>query len=61
MTSADILLTIDLAVGTTLLTALAMIVVPNLDRIRDLRRALARRRLRGVRSRRRMETSVSGL
>ncbi len=44
MTTADILLNIDLAGGTALVAALAMIVVPNLDRIRDARRALTRRR-----------------
>jgi hypothetical protein len=60
MTSADILLNIDLAVGTTLVTALAMIVVPNLDHIRDAHRALTRRRLRPAHPRRRIEAGVIG-
>ncbi len=60
MTSADILLNIDLAAGTTILTALAMIVVPNLDRIRDAHRALTRRRLRAAQPQRHMEIGVTG-
>ena len=60
MTTGDILLNIDLAAGTTLVATLAMVVVPNLDRIRDAYRALTRRRFRLVQTRR-LESSVSGL
>jgi hypothetical protein len=59
MTTGDILLNIDLAAGTTLVATLAMVVVPNLDRIRDAYRALTRRRFRLVQMRR-LESSVSG-
>ncbi len=45
MTASDILLNIDLASGATALVALAMIAVPNLDRIRAFRRVLTRRRV----------------
>ena len=45
MNTTEILLNIDLAAGTTALVALAMIAVPNLDRIRAFRRALTRRRV----------------
>ena len=43
MTTATILLNIDLAAGTTALVALGMLAVPNIDRINALRRALTRR------------------
>jgi hypothetical protein len=59
MTTGDILLNIDLVAGTTLVATLAMVVVPNLDRIRDAYRALTRRRFRLVQTRR-LESSVSG-
>jgi hypothetical protein len=46
MTTSDILLNIDLAAGTAALVMIAMIAVPNLDRIRTLRRGLTRRPVR---------------
>ncbi len=52
MNTAEILLNIDLAAGTTALVALGMVVVPNLDRIRTFRRLLARRPARRVQERR---------
>lgn len=42
MTTATILLNIDLAGGTTALVALGMIVVPNMDRINMFQRLIAR-------------------
>jgi len=45
MTASDILLNIDLAAGASLLVAIAMIAVPNLDRIAALRRVVTRRRV----------------
>ena len=42
MTTSDILLNIDLAAGITALVAMAMITVPNLERIRARRRFLTR-------------------
>jgi hypothetical protein len=52
MNTAEILLNIDLAAGTTALVALGMVVVPNIDRIRAFRRALTRRPARRVLERR---------
>jgi hypothetical protein len=43
MTTGTILLNVDLAAGTTALVALGMVVVPNMDRIKVLRRLLTRR------------------
>jgi hypothetical protein len=43
MTTSDILLNIDLAGGITALVAMAMIAVPNLERMRTFRRYLTRR------------------
>jgi hypothetical protein len=43
MTTATILLNLDLAAGTTGLVALGMIAVPNMDRINELRRFVTRR------------------
>jgi hypothetical protein len=49
MTTATILLNIDLAAGTTALVSLGMILVPNIDRINKLRhrRNLTRTTVRG--------------
>jgi hypothetical protein len=52
MNTAEILLNIDLAAGTTALVALGMVVVPNIDRIRAFRRVLTRRPARRVLERR---------
>ena len=49
MNTTEILLNIDLAAGTTALVALAMVAVPNIDRIRAFKRALTRRSLRHAR------------
>ncbi len=46
MNSTEILLNIDLAAGTSALVALAMVAVPNIDRIRAFKRALTRRPFR---------------
>jgi hypothetical protein len=46
MTTSEILLNIDLAAGLSALVAIAMIAVPNLDRIRAFRRVLTRRAVR---------------
>jgi hypothetical protein len=46
MTTSEILLNIDLAAGITALVAIAMIAVPNLERIRTFRRFLTRRTVR---------------
>jgi hypothetical protein len=45
MSTTEILLNVDLAAGTTALVALAMVAVPNIDRIRAFRRSLTRRAL----------------
>ena len=47
-----ILLNIDLAAGTTALVALAMLAVPNVDRLRAFRRLLTRRPVRHGREQR---------
>lgn len=52
MNTAEILLNVDLAAGTTALVALGMAVVPNLDRIRTFRRLITRRPARRVQERR---------
>jgi hypothetical protein len=43
MTTGTLLLNLDLAAGITALVAMAMIAVPNIERIRALRRVLSRR------------------
>ena len=43
MITATILLNIDLAAGTAALVAIAMVALPNIDRIRAFRRLLTRR------------------
>jgi hypothetical protein len=43
MNTATILLNIDLAAGTAALVAIAMVALPNIDRIRAFRRQLTRR------------------
>jgi hypothetical protein len=43
MTASEILLNIDLAAAASAFVAIAMIAVPNLDRIRRLRRVVTRR------------------
>lgn len=48
MTTSDILLNLDLAAGITGLVAMAMITVPNLERVRVRRRFLTRRTGRRV-------------
>ena len=45
MTASDILVNIDLAAGASALVVVAMIAVPNLDRIRAFRRVVTRRRV----------------
>lgn len=46
MNTATILLNIGLAAGTTAAVALGMLVVPNIDRIRAIRRVVTRRAIR---------------
>lgn len=46
MTTGTILMNVDLAVGTTAVVALAMLAVPNADRLRAFRRLLTRRPVR---------------
>ena len=46
MTASEILLNIDLAASASAFVAIAMIAVPNLDRIRTLRRLAPRRMAR---------------
>ena len=60
MNTTDILLNIDLAAGTTALVALAMVAVPNLDRIRAFKRAFTRRPFRHERERRLVANGLSG-
>lgn len=43
MTTGTILMNVDLAVGTSAVVALAMLAVPNADRLRTFRRLLTRR------------------
>ena len=43
MSAATTLLNLDLAVGVSAVVASAMVIVPNIDRIRLLRRSLTRR------------------
>jgi hypothetical protein len=45
MTASEILLNIDLAAGASAFVAIAMIAVPNLDRMRTLRHVVTRRRV----------------
>jgi hypothetical protein len=54
MTTATILLNIDLAAGTTALVALGMLAVPNIDRIKGLRRAVTRQPAQRAREQRRV-------
>ena len=46
MTTGTILINVDLAVGTSAVVALAMLAVPNADRLRAFRRLLTRRAVR---------------
>jgi hypothetical protein len=52
MTTGTILMNIDLAVGTSVVVALAMLAVPNADRLRAFRRLLTRRPVRRGREQR---------
>ncbi|MGA8668035.1 MAG: hypothetical protein WB804_14335 [Candidatus Dormiibacterota bacterium] len=52
MTTGTILMNVDLAVGTSAVVALAMLAVPNADRLRALRRLLTRRPARRGREQR---------
>jgi heme exporter protein D len=52
MTTGTILMNVDLAVGTSAVVALAMLAVPNVDRLRARRRLLTRRALRRGREQR---------
>jgi hypothetical protein len=60
MNTTEILLNIDLAAGTTALVALAMVAVPNIDRIRAFKRALTRRPFRHAREQRLVVNGLSG-
>jgi hypothetical protein len=60
MNTTEILLNIDLAAGTTALVALAMVAVPNLDRIRAFKRALTRRPFRHAPEQRLVVNGFSG-
>jgi hypothetical protein len=52
MTTGTILMNVDLAVGTSAVVALAMVAVPNADRLRAFRRLLTRRSVRRGREQR---------
>ena len=52
MTTGTILMNVDLAVGTSAVVALAMVAVPNADRLRAFRRLLTRRSVRRGRGQR---------
>jgi hypothetical protein len=52
MTTGTILMNVDLAVGTSAVVALAMLAVPNADRLRAFRRLLTRRSVRRGREQR---------
>jgi hypothetical protein len=52
MTTGTILMNADLAAGTTALVAIAMFVVPNTERLRELKRFVTRRPVRRGRERR---------
>jgi hypothetical protein len=52
MTTGTILMNVDLAVGTSAVVALAMLAVPNADRLRAFRRLLTRRPVRRGREQR---------
>ncbi|MFZ0918600.1 MAG: hypothetical protein WAN83_00775 [Candidatus Dormiibacterota bacterium] len=52
MTTGTILMNVDLAVGTSAVVALAMLAVPNADRLRAFRRLLTRRPARRGREQR---------
>lgn len=52
MTTGTILMNVDLAVGTSAVVALAMLAVPNADRLRAFRRLLTRRSMRRGREQR---------
>jgi hypothetical protein len=54
MTTATLLLNVDLAAGITALVAIGMVVVPNIDRINTLRRLVTRRPAQRARERRRV-------
>jgi hypothetical protein len=54
MTTATLLLNIDLAAGATALVTLGMIAVPNIDRINALRQLVSRRPAQRARKRRRV-------
>ena len=59
MNTTEILLNIDLAAGTTALVALAMVAVPNVDRIRAFKRAFTRRSFRHPREQRLVVNGLS--
>jgi hypothetical protein len=52
MTTGTILMNVDLMVGTSAVVALAMCAVPNIDRLRVMRRFLIRRPVRRGREQR---------
>jgi hypothetical protein len=52
MTTGTILMNVDLMVGTSVVVALAMFAVPNIDRLRAMRRSIIRRPVRRGREQR---------
>jgi hypothetical protein len=52
MTTGTILMNVDLMVGTSAVVALAMFAVPNIDRLRAMRRLIIRRPVRRGREQR---------
>jgi hypothetical protein len=52
MTTGTVLMNVDLMVGTSALVALAMFAVPNVDRLRAIRRFITRRPVRRGRGQR---------
>jgi hypothetical protein len=59
MTTATLLLNVDLAAGITALVAIGMVVVPNIDRINTLRRLVTRRPAQRARERRRVNVKAA--
>jgi|BarGraIncu00222A_1022003.scaffolds.fasta_scaffold15752_4 hypothetical protein len=59
MTTGTILMNVDLMVGTSAVVALAMCAVPNIDRLRAVRRFLIRRPVRRGREQRLVATGLT--
>ena len=59
MTTGTVLMNVDLMVGTSALVALAMFAVPNVDRLRAIRRFITRRPVRRGRGQRRVARGLT--